>query len=247
MHIPDGILSGTVTAAGFAAAGTVLALTSRKGGELWKEVPKISVVTAMLFVASLIHIPMGFTSVHFSFLGLAGILLGRRAFLAVTVAVLFQAILFRHGGLASLGVNIFNLGIAALVGYYVFSTGLLLPARFAGKALELLAVTAGMGAAVSKVLLGALILVWGGLPWQGAITIFLVHLPIILGEGLACGLVVAALVRFNKGVLAGSGKGQSSNSLSLGSLSGLSVRAAARLGPPHGDYGTCAGRTPGAL
>jgi cobalt/nickel transport system permease protein len=113
MHIADGILPvGLCAAAGAASlAGTVWWGRGVHNG----EVARMGLMASTLFTASLIHFPLAGTSVHFSLLGLAGLLLGTRAFPVVFATLLMQALLFQHGGLLSLGVNALNMGGGALV------------------------------------------------------------------------------------------------------------------------------------
>jgi cobalt/nickel transport system permease protein len=70
-----------------------------------EEIPRIALLTAAFFVASLIHIRVGPTSVHLLLNGLVGVILGRRAGLAIPVGLALQAALLGHGGFSSLGVN----------------------------------------------------------------------------------------------------------------------------------------------
>ena len=81
MHIADGILSAPVIAAGFGGTAVIAAVTMRKMD--LEEIPKISVMSAVFFVANLIHIPVGPTSIHFILNGLVGVILGPRAFAAI--------------------------------------------------------------------------------------------------------------------------------------------------------------------
>ena len=113
MHIADGILPvGLCAAAGAVGlAGTVWWGRGVHNG----EVARMGLMASTLFTASLIHFPLAGTSVHFSLLGLAGILLGTRAFPVVFATLLMQSLLFQHGGLLSLGVNALNMGGGALV------------------------------------------------------------------------------------------------------------------------------------
>jgi cobalt/nickel transport system permease protein len=70
-----------------------------------EEIPRIALMTAAFFVASLIHIRVGPTSVHLLLNGLVGVVLGRRAGLAIPLGLFLQAALLGHGGFTSLGVN----------------------------------------------------------------------------------------------------------------------------------------------
>lgn len=111
-HIPDGILSAPVLVAGVAVslAGTGLGLR-----RLTPEcVPKTAVLSAVFFVASLVHLPAGFSSVHLILNGLMGIVLGAAAYPAIVVALLLQAMLFGFGGVVVLGVNAMNMALPAL-------------------------------------------------------------------------------------------------------------------------------------
>ncbi len=80
----------------------------------------MGLMAATLLSASLVHMPIAGTSLHLSLLGLAGIVLGRRAFPALFVALTLQALLFGHGGLVSLGLNTLNMGAGALAGAAVW-------------------------------------------------------------------------------------------------------------------------------
>jgi cobalt/nickel transport system permease protein len=103
VHISDGILDGTWLAGGFAVAA-VLALFGA-----WhikeEEIPQVAVLTAAFFVASLVHVRVPPTSVHLLLNGLLGVILGRRAALAIPVGLFLQAALIGHGGFSTLGVN----------------------------------------------------------------------------------------------------------------------------------------------
>jgi len=123
MHIPDGILPVPVTAVGYAvtAAATwysVRKINQRKNPR--KDVPKASLLTAAFFVASWIHIPVPPASVHLVLNGLLGTILGYFAFPAILIALFFQAVMFQHGGLTTLGVNAVIMGIPAIIAHYIF-------------------------------------------------------------------------------------------------------------------------------
>ena len=118
MHISEGILQGPTIAAGFAVAVVGAALTMRKMD--LEEIPKISVITALFFVASLIKIPIGVASIHLILSGVAGIVLGKRAFVAIMIGIIFQAIIFGHGGISVIGVNTAMMGIGSLAAFAVW-------------------------------------------------------------------------------------------------------------------------------
>lgn len=123
MHIADGILPGPVTAAGYAvtAAATWYSIRQINRKENPREnVPKASLMTAAFFVASWIHIPVPPTSVHLVLNGLLGAVLGYFAFPAILIGLFFQAVMFQHGGITTLGVNATIMGIPAIISHYIF-------------------------------------------------------------------------------------------------------------------------------
>jgi len=117
MHIADGIVSGPVIATGFGVTALLAAATMRKVD--LEEIPKISVVTAVFFVANFIHIPLVVASIHLILNGLAGVILGKRAFMAIMLGVVLQAF-FGFGGVSVIGVNSVMLGGGALLAYGVW-------------------------------------------------------------------------------------------------------------------------------
>ncbi|MDW7649859.1 MAG: energy-coupling factor ABC transporter permease [Bacillota bacterium] len=193
-HIPEGVISGALAGYGFVLSGAVSVITGRKIH--LEQITKVSMVTAAVFCASLLHFPFLGTSVHFTFVGLAGMLLGPASFLSVLVAVLFQGLLFQHGGISTLGVNAFNIGTAALAGYYIFRLRRLFPRwHFAT---TFFAMLAGFGAGTIMVVLLALTLLLTGFPAASILTLFVVYIPVIVGEGLASGFLAAALQKARK-------------------------------------------------
>lgn len=123
MHIPDGILPAGICVAGYATASAATWYCLRqidRDRNPQAEIPKASLLTAAFFVASWIHIPIPPASVHLVLNGLLGTVLGYYAFPAIAIGLLFQAIMFGHGGLTTLGVNATMMGIPALLSYQIF-------------------------------------------------------------------------------------------------------------------------------
>ncbi len=112
MHIADGIIPNLWCGAAHGASWTAMYWLGRRVET--EEVVRLGMLASACFVISLIHFPLGGTSVHLGLYGLAGILAGRRAFPVIFAALLFQTILFQHGGLVSLGLNALNMGTGAL-------------------------------------------------------------------------------------------------------------------------------------
>ncbi len=118
MHISEGVLSAPVLISGgvLTAAGVYMGLKKIDN----EQIPLVALISAAFFVASLIHVPIGPSSVHLILNGLAGILLGWAAFPALLIALFLQAILFQFGGLTTLGVNTFNMAFPAIMVFYLF-------------------------------------------------------------------------------------------------------------------------------
>jgi cobalt/nickel transport system permease protein len=123
MHIPDGILPLSVCAAGYAVTGATTWYSLRKINQQedpQANIPKAALLASAFFVASWIHIPVPPVSVHLILNGMMGVVLGWYAFPAILIGLFFQAIMFNHGGLTTLGVNAAMMGIPALLAYGVF-------------------------------------------------------------------------------------------------------------------------------
>ncbi len=123
MHIPDGILPAQVAVAGYAITGGATWYVLRRinrDPNPQAQIPKASLLTAAFFVASWIHIPVPPTSVHLILNGLLGTVLGYYALPAILIGLFFQAIMFQHGGLSTLGVNAVMMALPAILAYHVF-------------------------------------------------------------------------------------------------------------------------------
>ncbi len=118
MHLSEGLLKPEILIGGavVSALFTLYAFKTLKDD----EIPKTAVLSALFFLASFIHVPIGPTSVHLVLGGIVGAMLGFRAFIAIFVALLLQGILFGFGGLTTLGINLFNLATPTLIGYWLF-------------------------------------------------------------------------------------------------------------------------------
>jgi cobalt/nickel transport system permease protein len=113
MHIVDGALSNPVVIGGAVAAVGGIAMGLRNLP--LERIPAAGVLSASFFVASLIHVPIGPSSVHLILNGLAGLVLGWAAFPALFVGLLLQAVFFGFGGLTVLGVNAVNIALPAVI------------------------------------------------------------------------------------------------------------------------------------
>lgn len=125
MHIPDGYLSPATAAVGFAIAVPTIAIASARVQRTVKlrQVPTLALLAAVSFLVMMFNIPIpDGTTAHAIGAVLIAVLLGPwAAVIGVSVALLFQALLFGDGGVLMLGVNITNMAIIApFVGYGVY-------------------------------------------------------------------------------------------------------------------------------
>jgi cobalt/nickel transport system permease protein len=113
MHIVDGVLSAPVLIGGsmLAVAGIARGLGALDAD----SIPRAGLLTAVFFIASLIHVPLGPSSAHLMLTGMMGLLLGWAAFPAILVGLLLQAAFFGFGGLTVIGVNTLNLALPAVL------------------------------------------------------------------------------------------------------------------------------------
>lgn len=127
MHIPDGFVPPAISITGYAITGGVTWYTLRKiqkESNPTEKIPKASLLTAAFFVTSFISIPIPPTSIHLILNGLMGIILGYYAFLAILIGLFFQAAIFFHGGISTLGVNAVMMGVPALLAHHLYQWGL---------------------------------------------------------------------------------------------------------------------------
>jgi cobalt/nickel transport system permease protein len=197
MHISEGVLAMPVLAAGVAVAAAGVAAGMKKmSGD---SIPKVAVLSSAFFVASLVHVPIGPTSVHLVLNGLVGVLLGWSAFPAILVALFLQAMLFQFGGWTTLGINTVNMALPAVVCFYLFH-------RATAGGTNRAAALAGFGAGFLSVALSGLLVAFTLALSEEAFldaakVIFLAHLPVMVIEGIVTSVCVLFLRRVKQEIL----------------------------------------------
>lgn len=190
MHISDGVLPTAVSVGSYVVSAAVVGWSAHRTSS--DDLPKVAVVSAAFFVASLVHIPFGPTSVHLLMPGLAGALLGPSAFLAIALGLLLQSLLFQFGGLTALGANALMMGLPALFCGWLFK-------KFKGAAGPRQAVVGAIVGALGPILAAtilALLLVTGGEDFYGVAKIALMaHLPVFVIEGVVSFFTIGFLIR----------------------------------------------------
>ena len=125
MHIPDNYLSPATCAVMTAAMVPVWAVSARKvQAEVSREkMPLLGIGAAFSFLVMMFNVPLpGGTTGHAVGGTLIAALLGPwAACIAVSVALLIQALLFGDGGILAFGANCFNMAfVIPFLGYFVF-------------------------------------------------------------------------------------------------------------------------------
>jgi len=187
MHISDGVLTTPVWTGSYAVSVAIVVATIRKMPA--EDIPKTAIMTSVFFVASLIHIPIGPTSVHLLLNGLIGILLGPLAFVSVFLGLILQAIFFQHGGITTIGVNSLMIGLPALLAYKIFD----LRRNFSFKLNETVfgALSGGLAVFFSTLLLAVFLVSTGDVFIGAAKIVAIAHLPIIVVEAIIVGFIVS--------------------------------------------------------
>ena len=125
MHIPDGYLSPQTYLPLYGITIPILAMAARRVKQTLRsrQAPYLALGAAFSFVIMMFNIPApGGTSGHAVGAALVAILLGPwAACLAVSIALIIQALFFGDGGITALGANCLNMAVVMpFAGYYSY-------------------------------------------------------------------------------------------------------------------------------
>jgi len=125
MHIPDGYLGPATCGFFYVVMLPIWTAASRIVKKTLKarQVPMLAIGAAFSFVIMMFNVPIpGGTTGHAVGGVLVAILLGPwAACIAITVALVVQALLFGDGGITAIGANCFNMAfVLPFVGYYLY-------------------------------------------------------------------------------------------------------------------------------
>jgi cobalt/nickel transport system permease protein len=202
MHLAEGILPALQALAWFGASAPFVVHSARKLQRDRTRRPLVGVATALTFAVTLFPIPvpgLGATS-HMCATPFLALLLGPSVMaLPVTLSLLVQAVLFAHGGLSTLGANVFTLGVAGPWVAWALARGF----RRLGLGAPL---AVGLACALGAVAVYGLDAVMLGLALRGAqpfghwVKVALlgfapVQTPLLVLEGVLSALLLVALAR----------------------------------------------------
>lgn len=226
MHIPDGYLSPVTSLVMILLALPFWAIGLRRIRQIMdaRSIPLIALLAAFSFVIMMFNVPLpGGTTGHAVGATLAAVILGPEvATIAVTIALIIQALFFGDGGILAIGANSFNMAVVVpYVSYAVYrafarNTPVASRRRVAGAALggwlgvTAAAFMAGVEFGIQPLLFhtadGAPLYA----PYPLSIAIPAMVLPHMavpsVVEGVLTALVVAYLQRANPSVLQGAEK-----------------------------------------
>ena len=203
MHVPDGFMNVTISAAtGVISFGTLWAyIRSAKDLIADKFIALTGMMSALIFVLQMINFPIAAgTSGHLLGGALAVIVLGPRlGLICLSVVVIIQSLLFADGGLSALGVNVLNMAIVTsatswfIVKYWI---------KFIGKnktSIVSVSVLAGILSVVFSSIAFTIQYAIGGtisIP-VGTVLLAMVttHFIIGFGEGIITALIITLLIR----------------------------------------------------
>jgi cobalt/nickel transport system permease protein len=125
MHIPDGYLSPLtyIPLTGAFASAVTVAVKKVKNDVEARNIPYLGMAAAFSFIIMMFNLPIpGGTTGHAVGSAVIAILFGPwAAMIAVSVALIIQALIFGDGGITAIGANCFNMAVfMPFIAYYTF-------------------------------------------------------------------------------------------------------------------------------
>ena len=183
MHIVDGALSTPVLITGVVLTGVGLVKGLRHLP--MEKIPVTGMLAAAFFVASLINVPLGPSTVHLLLNGLAGLILGWAALPALFVGLLLQAVFFGYGGLTVLGVNTINTALPAILVFLLLRH--FLPSKNKRHSFILGAIGGGSAVLGTSIMVAMSLWLSGDEFIPAAQLVLVSHLPVVAIEFLLSG------------------------------------------------------------
>lgn len=197
MHISEGVLSSPVLISGAFLSTLGVSIGLKKMDT--SKIPQVAVMSSAFFVASLIHVPIGPAQAHLVLNGLVGVILGWMAFPSILVALALQALIFQFGGFTVLGVNTFIMAMPSVIAFYLFRWVIKRGNSFWTAVAGFFAGISGVGFGVF--LLALSLVTTGEAFFSVASFIAMVHLPVLIIEGIITSFIVVFLKKVKPEIL----------------------------------------------
>lgn len=201
MHISEGVISAPVLISGGAITAVGCAIGLKKID--YDRMAQVGILSAVFFMGSLIHVPIGPSSVHLLLNGIIGLLLGWGAFPVILVALALQAMFFQFGGITVLGVNTLNVAGPAIACFYLFNSVVRKDSR--------IAVVAAFACGALSVFLTAILVAVSLIFteerfFEVAALVVTAHLPVMVIEGVTTAFCVGFLKKVRPDTIPGFSK-----------------------------------------
>lgn len=159
MHIPDGYLSPQtyIPLTGVFITVVTVAVKKVKNEVSARDIPYLGMAAAFSFIIMMFNLPIpGGTTGHAVGSAVIAILFGPwAATIAVSVALIIQALIFGDGGITAIGANCFNMAVfMPFIAYYIFKLFCKIP--FAKQRISLAAFISGYFSLVLAAILTAI-------------------------------------------------------------------------------------------
>lgn len=199
MHIMDGVVTNPLLIGATACSLGLVAYGLKRIQP--DDVPKIALLAAAFFVASVIRVPIGPTAAHLMLTGLLGLVLGPAIFPALLAGLLLQTLIFGFGGISVIGLNLLNMSLPGYAAYLLFQpvlrSILSRGTESAGnqhRDLFLVGFGAGCFALLGSVIMVALSLVLSGQEFIPVAKFMVIaNAPVMIVEGLVVGVALRLL------------------------------------------------------
>ena len=218
MHLPDGFLDvkTALLSTSIAAGGVAVALRQVRASVEPRQVPLLGLAAAFVFAAQMLNFPVvGGTSGHLIGGVLAAVLLGpSAAVLVMTCVLVVQCLMFADGGLLALGANVFNMGLVNVCGGYLVCRVMRRLIRMEDRRSTVFAAAfaAWFGTVLASITCAGQLALSKAAPWPIAFPAMAnIHMLIGLGEGLATGLIVLAVLRARPEILGAASPSRETN------------------------------------
>lgn len=192
VHLADGQLAIIPITVAWILCLLTLVFTS--WGMAEDEAPAVALFAGVFFLGSLLSIPVpAGPKTHLLMTGMLGLFLGAKAFPAILIGCSMQALLFAHGGPASIAMNSMVMGLPSVV---IGVTGRWLLSRVNGVPMARLVgfVTGASAAGLTVALHSGVLLLWGQGSWAMSVAALVaIHIPLLLVEGAVSGAVVGLI------------------------------------------------------